>query len=275
MPSYDQKLAAFTEGKSLIRLPRPIRDRADASCDACGSNHPRTLYALQESESNRYYFVGNTCLKELVKLHVILRRFGKESGQAVYDKEMELRSATNEDQGAKTMAATDLPTAPQIVGGSENIDAPAADAIDDQHLIPSVLILESPEHYQAVVSFNSSRGIAYGWGSAMEPRYTKHWRQGGERGLVLEEVKEENPFAPRLCLTSAWHEAISHLEESSRASTTTNGHGKHELVPNLDGPFLTLLRLDSANAASADFSPSFRMVCQSHLRSLANHRSSR
>lgn len=31
MPSYDQKLAAFTGGKSLIRLPRPIRDREQAS----------------------------------------------------------------------------------------------------------------------------------------------------------------------------------------------------------------------------------------------------
>ena len=99
MPSYDQKLAAFTEGKSLIRLPRPIRDRADASCDACGSNHPRTLYALRESVSDRYYFVGNTCLKELVKLGVIRRRFGKESGQSAYEKEMERhwsdRSATS------------------------------------------------------------------------------------------------------------------------------------------------------------------------------------
>ena len=82
MLSYEQKLAAFTEGKSLIRLPRPIRDRADICCDACGSNHPRTLYALKDSESNRNYFVGNTCLKELVKLGVILRRFGRESGQA-------------------------------------------------------------------------------------------------------------------------------------------------------------------------------------------------
>ncbi len=98
MLSYEQKLAAFTEGKSLIRLPRPIRDRADVCCDACGSNHPRTLYALKESDSNRHYFVGNTCLKELVKLGVILRRFGRESGQAAYETEMKLRTARMEEQ---------------------------------------------------------------------------------------------------------------------------------------------------------------------------------
>lgn len=48
MPSYGQKLAAFTEGKNLIRLPRLIRDRGDASCDACGSDHQRASYALKE-----------------------------------------------------------------------------------------------------------------------------------------------------------------------------------------------------------------------------------
>ena len=275
MPSYDQKLAAFTEGKSLIRLPRPIRDRADASCDACGSNHPRTLYGLKESASNRHYFVGNTCLKELVKLGVILRRFGRESGQAAYENEMELRSASKAEQGVKDSVNGKKPDAPRAAVEPKNLGASAGDPNGDHVLIPSVLILESLEHYQAVVSFISARGVAYGWGSALEPRYTKHWRQGGDRGLVLEEVKEENPFASRRCLTSAWYEAISHLDASSGLSAALDEIGRDHLESIFGGPLLTLLRLDSTCAASADFSPGFRMVCQSHLQSLASLGSSR
>ncbi len=44
MATYEQKLTLFVQGKRLLRLPRPVRDRADACCDACGSTQPRTLY---------------------------------------------------------------------------------------------------------------------------------------------------------------------------------------------------------------------------------------
>ena len=260
MPSYDQKLAAFTEGKNLIRLPRPIRDRADASCDACGSNHPRTLYALKDSESDRHYFVGNTCLKELVKLGVILRRFGKESGASVFEKEMELRAASTVEQDIGASTKLNEPAVSR--SDLDSSDASAAEAFGESALIPSVLILESPEHYQAVVSFNSTHGVTYGWGSALEPRFKKHWRQGGENGLVLEEVAEENPFASRLCLTSAWHEALSDIDGSSGVSTPWQ-NGRHPLDTNLGRPLLTLLRLDSTYAASANFSPSFKIA--SHI----------
>ncbi len=48
----------FAHGKRLLLLPRPVRDRADAFCDACGSSQPRTLCTLKDLESERYYFVG-------------------------------------------------------------------------------------------------------------------------------------------------------------------------------------------------------------------------
>ena len=201
MLSYEQKLAEFTAGKSLIRLPQPIPDRADVGCDACGSNHPRTLYALMESESNRHYFVGNTCLKELVKLGVILRRFGRESGQSVFEKEMKLRALGGLEQVRSSSAELAQLKLLQSDLESPNADTQPADT-SGEALIPMVLILESPEHYQSVISFTTARGVAHGWGSAVEPRYTKRWRQGAEGGLVLEEVKEENPFASRRCLTS-------------------------------------------------------------------------
>ena len=97
MATYEQKLTLFAEGKRLLRLPRPVRDRADAFCDACGSTQPRTLYPLKELDSGRHYFVGDSCLKELMKLSVIPRRYGRESGQGAYETEMQLRAQEPKD----------------------------------------------------------------------------------------------------------------------------------------------------------------------------------
>ena len=48
MATYEEKLTAFARGQKLLRLPRPLRNRADAFCDACGSTRPRTLCALKD-----------------------------------------------------------------------------------------------------------------------------------------------------------------------------------------------------------------------------------
>ncbi len=97
MLTYGQRLAEFAHGKRLLRLPRPVRDRADAFCDACGSSQPRTLYTLKDLESERYYFVGDTCLTKLAKSGAVLRRYGRESGQKAYETEMELRTRELEE----------------------------------------------------------------------------------------------------------------------------------------------------------------------------------
>ena len=66
MATYEQKLTLFLQGKRLLCVPRPVRDRADAFCDACGSTQPRTLYPLQELDSGRHYFVGDSYLKNFL-----------------------------------------------------------------------------------------------------------------------------------------------------------------------------------------------------------------
>ena len=92
MPTYEERLSEFSEEKRLPRLPHPVRDRADAYCDTCGSSLPRTLYAIKDLESERYFFVGDTCLKELAKLGTVLRRYGRESGQNSFESEMMIRA---------------------------------------------------------------------------------------------------------------------------------------------------------------------------------------
>ena len=97
MLTYEQRLADFAHGKKLLRLPRQVRGRADASCDACGSSQPRTLYSLKELESQRYFFVGDTCLKGLVRRGAVPRRYGRESGQKAYECEMAMRAQELEE----------------------------------------------------------------------------------------------------------------------------------------------------------------------------------
>ncbi len=97
MLTYEQRLAEFAQDKRLLRLSRPVRDRADAFCDACGSSQPRTLYTLKDLESERYFFIGDACLAKLAKSGAVLRRFGRESGQKAYEDEMELRTQELEE----------------------------------------------------------------------------------------------------------------------------------------------------------------------------------
>ncbi len=182
---------------------------------------------------------------------------------------MTLRASGRDGQNGSPSADLASPSASPPDSEPTTEDAGAATAFSERVLLPSVLILESPDHYQAVVSFISSQGVAYGWGSAREPRYTKTWRQGGERGLVLEEVNEESPNAPGLCLTRAWEEAVSHLGVSSGVSADRNGNGRHNQSSHFLSPFLTLLRLDSEGALSPEISRSARIGCRSILQTLA------
>ncbi len=112
MLTYEQRLAEFAHGKRLLRLPRPVRDRADAYCDACGSNQPRTLYALKDLSRGRYHFVGDTCLTRLAKSGAVLKRYGRESGQKAYESEIAQRTQDLERGEVAAQEASTGETAP-------------------------------------------------------------------------------------------------------------------------------------------------------------------
>ncbi len=112
MLTYEQRLAEFANGKRLLRIPRPVRGGADAFCDACGSSQPRTLYTLKDLESERHFFVGDTCVAKLAKSGAVLKRYGRESGQEAYEFEMELR--TQESEEVPPMAEDPEPTGTSV-----------------------------------------------------------------------------------------------------------------------------------------------------------------
>ncbi len=73
----------------------------------------RALYSLQDLESQRHYFVGDTRLPKLAKSGAVLRRFGRESGLKAYESEIELRTleleeAPPREEDPEPPASTDL-----------------------------------------------------------------------------------------------------------------------------------------------------------------------
>ena len=221
MVTYEEKLTAFAQGKRLLRLPRPIRDRADAFCDACGSTRPRTLCALKDLESGRYYFAGASCLKELASQGVILRRFGKESGRAAYELEMQLR--IEESQGESTpqdRQDTVREQSPQAVSTG---DSQPNTSSGGKTAHPTVFMIQYPDHYSAFVSINSDGSKAQGWGYAEESRWEERWCRAGVGGMVLERVRDERPEAARLCIARAWQGACSPRGEMEWMPHLANG----------------------------------------------------
>lgn len=215
MPTYEQKLDEFAEGKRLIRLARPIRDRADAFCDACGSTQPRTLYILEDLDSERHYFVGDTCLKELAKRGAVLR-YGRHSGRAAFENEMKLRAQEFAEE-----EETNDGGVPRSIPSELSQPYPGDDG---RHLYPAILVIQTPEGYQAFASAFSPRDGKFSLGHAQEPRYQEVWRQGGERGLVLEKERVDSPDALRICINKAWEEATSSRPAMGLVKPRQNGN---------------------------------------------------
>lgn len=218
MPRYEEKIARFAQGKEFLRLSRPVRGRADAVCDACGSTQPRTLYGLADVESGRHYFVGDSCLKELVKRGSILRRFGKQSGIQAYHDEMQLR-ANSVDQisgpvDGQGNTSGDI-ASKTVQSGSGPVPA-GGDIISSQ-----VLMFETPEHYQCFVALIHVGANHAAFGTACVAKYEERSRPSGVFGLVLENLKQQRPDAPVLCLAQAWQEAYSNLEGTGATGTPT------------------------------------------------------
>ena len=200
MPSYHQRLTEFSEKKRLQRLPDSIRDPSNPFCDACGSTLPRTLYVVKDLETSRWYFLGDNCLKELLKRGAISRRFARESGEEAYKEEMLLRSREKPDSPPQGSHSTN----PPIEG------------------FPIVLVSKTLDHYRAFVCYSSGQGIS-NWGMAEEARYSQEWHLGGDQGLLLEEKREEQRDAMIRCLVKAWDQAASSTTGTASPDADSSG----------------------------------------------------
>ena len=230
MTSYERKLDEFADGKNFVRLSRPVRDRADASCDACDSTQPRTLYALKGQDCDRYFFVGDTCLKELVKRGVIRRRFGKESGQGAFDQEMKHREESGDRLGLQDRST--YPETSKVDGQTNPVSGfPAR--------FQALLVLEGPEYYEAFAYVFTAQGATGSTGYATEARYEEVWCTSGPRGMLLEKVRRARPAALRQAITNALHEASSRSNGQGALASDSAEKASRALPP----PLLDLLEL--------------------------------
>lgn len=247
MLSYEQRLKEFAQGKKLRRLRQPVRSRADAVCDACGSPQPRILYGLKDTGTGRCHFVGQNCLKELASSGAILRGFGRDSAEEAYEAEAQRRTGELRENGTAPGAhAGDTRNSRRA--NPQSREAPSRRTPDQDPLFPAVLIVETPDSYQAFVCIPSAHGAPYSWGQAREARYEEAWRRTGERGLVLEKMREARPDALGRCVTNAWREASLHLPRTGELSSLATGTDGPPL--GLPGPLAALLALK--NGADSD-----------------------
>jgi len=156
-------------------------------------------------ETQRHFFVGDSCLKELVQRGAILRKFGKQSGKQAYEAEIKLQGLGPQNNAVPPQANGTEGTgakASLCQGAHHNPEQP-----ESRSLAPIVIIFESPDSYQAMVCLVSERGEVLGYGSATESRCEEVW--GIRAGGVLEKVRKERLNAPALCLTRVWQQAYA------------------------------------------------------------------
>jgi hypothetical protein len=210
---YENKLKEFVEGKIFSRLSRPVRNRADAHCDACGSPEPRILFGLQENNSNRFFFVGAECMRRISQFGAVQRRFSKEDGRVAFEQEMTKRRHESHDAGIAHPCQ-------EIQWGGF---LPSGNG-DKAHLKPLVALWETPESYLALVGI-SHQGT-WIWGIAEASCFEEAWEVQGNRELVLNRVLRERSRAIRECVGLASEDAstqIKLLEEKRLDKPSGNG----------------------------------------------------
>jgi hypothetical protein len=134
MSNYNERLDAFVRGRRFARMSRPVRNRADSWCDACGSVQARVLFGVQEEASKAVYFVGEHCLQQLAERGAIVRRFLRLSAEEAYADRCEAR-------------ADPKPVAPAIT--EEAVSASPPDRDDVPESLMAFLVLAAPGRRQA------------------------------------------------------------------------------------------------------------------------------
>jgi hypothetical protein len=60
MSRYDERLEEFVRGRRFARMSKPVRNRADVWCDACGSMQARVLFGIRDESSAQVFLLVNT-----------------------------------------------------------------------------------------------------------------------------------------------------------------------------------------------------------------------
>jgi len=205
--SYEEKLDEFVEGKAFSRLPRPVRDRADAWCDACGSLEPRLLFGLKEDGTDRYFFVGAECLREISQRGVVRRAFRRENINAAFGEEMARRKIAAQEN------AESVDPVPSV-GCQDSTQASGVVA-------PQVNFFQTDESYIALAQmWHEGSWI---WGRGEVPRLREIWEPNNGYGLILKRIPRDPSDAMAQCARTATEEVLSKLAEQSQKQSNPCG----------------------------------------------------
>jgi hypothetical protein len=122
MTSYDARLAAFADGRRLLRLRHPVPNDAAMACDACGSVEPRWLHLLKDEAAGRYALVGSNCVRALAELGVVRRRYAADIAEQAYADELTYRQVDQAPSAAVHQSPAPEPPAPPGPSLSETAD---------------------------------------------------------------------------------------------------------------------------------------------------------
>ncbi|MFC1999212.1 hypothetical protein ACFLXE_00450 [Chloroflexota bacterium] len=214
---YEKKLEEFIEGKTFIRLSRPVRNRADAWCDACGSLEPHILFGLSDESTDRYFFVGAECLKEISQRGAIQRRYCRENAEVAFAQEMARRRLEGGPIGGSTW------NVPEI----RRLDTRSNDDADLAWLHPQVFFWETPESYLALVQVCYEGDWV--WGGAEAPRFREVWERCGSGEVVLQRVPCERSQALEECVRRASDDVRYRLRDlRDKRTLVSPGNGHHD-----------------------------------------------
>ena len=189
--AYEKKLEQFVEGRIFARLRNHIRNKADAHCDACGSLEPSSLFGLKEENSNRLFFVGSECLRQISQRGTVRRQFCREDCQAAFEREMAQRKYEQCQENCSDN--TELP-----LQGIQRLDPLSHNYDNGDSPEPQVCLWETTESYLALVSV-SHKGT-WIWGIAEASRFEEVWECQGNGEFVLNRVPRERSRAIAECV---------------------------------------------------------------------------
>lgn len=133
-----------SERRGVKSASRKYQDTQNSRVGSCGSTQPRTLYTLKDQDPDRFFFVGATCLKELVKawlypkaLRAGIGASGIRGGDAARSEELMSVSVRGTDGAAAPLELIE----PQV-------DEQSASPSCAPALFPVVLVVEALEHYK-------------------------------------------------------------------------------------------------------------------------------
>ncbi len=201
---YEERLQAFAQGKRLRRFRGMIRNPKDPGCDACGSVMPSFLWGLRDMDADRDYFVGQSCLAAISRMHLIERPFVRASIKKAFER---ARGEVNEeDEGEQVM------NGPSLNG---HLEATAVQRMDTTAGWKPVdlRVYENDELVTVFVRMESPSGKHQAWGAASSPRQRRLLRADGEP--TLSAVAEHNETTIAACLRRAQRMAADELEAAA------------------------------------------------------------